>query len=82
MDFDFTADNPSKFMQDCHSGLPESYMEEEMQNRQSFEVASQGGKNTDHADAPSAQQRVAVAPFGRDLLPQPLWRCLVILRHS
>ena len=46
-------------------------MEEEMQNRQSFEVASQGGKNTDHADAPSAQQRVAVAPFSRDLLPQP-----------
>ena len=69
-------------MQDCHSGLHESYMEEEMQNRQSFEVASQGGKNTDHADAPSAQQRVAVAPFSRDLLPQPLWRCLVILRHS
>ena len=58
-------------MQDCHSGLHESYMEEEMQNRQSFEVASQGGKNTDHADAPSAQQRVAVAPFSRDLLPQP-----------
>ena len=25
---------------------------------------------------PSAAQRVAVAPFSRDLLSQPLWRCI------